>query len=297
MTLRSMTGFARQTGQWQECSWSWELKSVNAKGFDLRLRLPPGLDVVEAEARRMIGTVVGRGTVQAAIDLVRPQRVSDIRINEALLKSLADKLGAAAKLAGLQPPSLEMILAMRGVVETVEAGPDALETTEFTQAIILSLEEAIVALCVSREQEGALLEGILNDKIAAIGALAKAADSLPSRGAEAIRQRLHKQITDLFGAPGAEQFDAQRLHQEAMLIAIKSDIREELDRLQAHVAQTIELLQRGGAIGRRLDFMAQELSRETNTLCAKSNDVALTAIGIDLKTLVEQFREQVQNVE
>jgi uncharacterized protein (TIGR00255 family) len=297
MALRSMTGFARIQGQADGASWAWELKTVNAKGFDLRLRMPSGLDAVEAEARRMIGTVVGRGTVHASLDLVRPARIAEIRINDKLVETLAIRLNAAAKLAGLQPPSMDAILSVKGAVETVEQPDDPEATERLTQALLGSLEEAVAALLQARQQEGNALEVILSEKISGIATLAKQADALPSRGAEALRARLQKQIEDLLGASGSDGLDSQRLHQEAVLIAVKADIREELDRLKAHVAQVQDLLARGGAIGRRLDFMAQELSRETNTLCAKSNDVALTAIGLDLKTLVEQFREQVQNVE
>ncbi len=297
MTIRSMTGFARSQGQAAGAVWSWELKTVNAKGFDLRLRLPPGFDRVEAEARRMIGTVIGRGTVHVALDLARPDTVADIRINEPLLRALAEKLSLSARAAGLAQPSIDALLGVRGVVETVDPEESAEETAVLSQAMIASLEEAIIALCAMREKEGDALQGVLEERITSIGSLARQADQLPSRGPEAVRQRLYRQIEELVGAASAEQLDSQRLHQEAMLIAVKADIREELDRLTSHVQQAGDLIRRGGAVGRRLDFLAQELSRETNTLCAKSNDMALTAIGIDLKTLVEQLREQVQNVE
>ncbi len=292
-----MTGFARAQGQAESASWAWEMKSVNAKGFDLRLRLPTGLDVVEAEARRMIGTVIGRGTVHVSLDLTRGEAAANVRINEHLLETLAERLTKAAARAGLQPPSFDAILAIRGVVETVAANEDPDSAERLSLAVIATLEEAVLALCAARQQEGDALETILKDRIAAIGRLVEQADALPSRGAEAIRARLRRQLDDLLGAATAEQLDGARLYQEAVILAVKADIREELDRLKSHVAQVQELLERGGAIGRRLDFLAQELSRETNTLCAKSGDVALTAIGLDLKSLVEQFREQVQNVE
>ncbi|MCA3564900.1 MAG: YicC family protein [Methylocystis sp.] len=297
MSLRSMTGFARAQGQAEGASWAWEMKSVNAKGFDLRLRLPTGLDVVEAEARRMIGTVIGRGTVHVSLDLTRGEAAANVRINEHLLETLAERLTKAAARAGLQPPSFDAILAIRGVVETVAANEDPDSAERLSLAVIATLEEAVLALCAARQQEGDALETILKDRIAAIARLVEQADALPSRGAETIRARLRRQVDDLLGAATAEQLDGARLYQEAVMLAVKADIREELDRLKSHVAQVQDLLERGGAIGRRLDFLAQELSRETNTLCAKSGDVALTAIGLDLKSLVEQFREQVQNVE
>lgn len=296
MSLRSMTGFARVNAQAEGATWSWELKSVNAKGFDLRLRLPPGLDTTEVEARRMISTVIVRGTVQASLDLVRPDRPAAVRLNHAMIESLSRSLGAAAASAGLAPPSIDAILGIKGVVEIEEADADPDSATRLNEALLQSFEQAVLALCAARQEEGTAIEAILKDKLAAIGALTRTADTLPSRGPEAVKARLRRQIEDLFEA-SAEQLDQQRLHHEAMLLVVKADIREELDRLKAHVAQAEELLARGGTIGRRLDFLAQELSREVNTLCAKSNDVALTAIGLDLKTLVEQFREQVQNVE
>lgn len=292
-----MTGFARAQGQANGASWAWEMKSVNAKGFDLRLRLPPGLEAVDAEARRMIGTVIGRGTVHVSLDLTRAQAVAAVRINEQLVETLAQRLTAAAARVGLQPPSIDAILGIRGVVETSEADDDQEAAERLNQAVIATLEEGVLALCAARQQEGDALEAILKDRIDAMARLVEQADALPSRGPEAIRARLRRQIEEILGAAGAEQLDGARLFQEAVIIAVKADIREELDRLKSHVTQVQDLLERGGAIGRRLDFLAQELSRETNTLCAKSGDVALTAIGLDLKSLVEQFREQVQNVE
>ena len=296
MSLRSMTGFARVNARAEGASWSWELKTVNAKGYDLRLRLQSGLEAIDAEARRMIGTVIVRGTVHVTLDIVRPERPAAVKLNHAMIESLAKSLGTAAAAAGLAPPSIDAILGIRGVVEIAEAEPDPESAVRLSDGLLKSLEEAILALCASRQEEGDAIEAILKEKIEAIASLTQAADALPSRGPDAVKARLKRQIEDIFEA-SAEQLDPQRLHHEAMLMVVKADIREELDRLKAHAGQGQELLARGGTVGRRLDFLAQELSREVNTLCAKSNDVALTAIGLDLKTLVEQFREQVQNVE
>jgi uncharacterized protein (TIGR00255 family) len=295
MTLSSMTGFSRAAGQADGAAWAWEIKSVNAKGFDLRLRLPSGLDGVEAEARRMVGTVVVRGTIHASLDITRASKAAEIRVNEALAADLAHKLSAVAKSTGLHPPSFDAILAVRGVVEVIEQSDTEEQRRMLTDAVTRSLEDGIVGLVAARQAEGAALGTILTDKIAAIETLVQAADAHPARSAEHIAARIKRQIQDLL--TNSDGLDPQRLHQEAMLLAVKGDIREELDRLKAHVMQARQLLERGGAIGRRLDFLAQELSREANTLCAKSGDSGLTVIGLDLKTLVEQFREQVQNVE
>jgi uncharacterized protein (TIGR00255 family) len=294
-TLSSMTGFARVQGQSDHAHWSWEIKSVNAKGFDLRLRLPQGLDGVEAELRRMMGTVINRGTIHASLELTRLTPSPDIRINDALIEQLLSKLGDAAKKADIKPPSMDAILSIRGVVETVEQQENEAAQANLVSAILESSEETIVALIASRQAEGSVLHDILMQRIDAMEALVLQAEAHPSRQVEAIKARLASQVHELMEA--SDKLDVQRLHQEAVLLAVKGDIREELDRLKAHCTQVRDYLQRGGAIGRRLDFLAQELSREINTLCAKSNDIGLTKIGMDLKTYVEQLREQVQNVE
>lgn len=295
MTISSMTGFARSNGQTDTASWSWEFKSVNAKGFDLRLRIPSGLDGIESDLRRMIGAVIVRGTIHAALDLTRTIRTPEIRINADLVARLARELNKAASKAGLQPPSMDAVIAVKGVIEIADEQEDEASREALQTALIQSLEEAIVALFSARKAEGSALLMVLSSRIDDMQRLATAAEKLPSRQPDAVKARLKTQIDDLLDA--SSTFDAQRLHQEAVVLTIKADIREELDRLNAHIEQTRALLLRGGAVGRRLDFIAQELSRETNTICAKSNDIALTAIGMDLKTLVEQFREQVQNVE
>ncbi len=294
MTLSSMTGFARAAGHHDDAAWSWELRSVNAKGLDVRLRLPPRTEALEGEARRMLGAVIARGTIHATLDLSRRAAASAARINDALARDLLDRLGAIAKNAGAPPPTIGDILSVRGVVEVDDADDQYDEA--LIAAVTATFEDAIVALVSARRGEGDALKAVLEQKLDAMAARVAEADALPSRSAEAIRERIARQIGDIMDA-SAGAFDPQRLHQEAVLIAVKADVREELDRLTAHVQQGRDLLARGGAVGRRLDFLAQELSREVNTLCAKSNDVALTEIGLDLKGLVEQFREQVQNVE
>jgi uncharacterized protein (TIGR00255 family) len=294
MALSSMTGFARANGQTDGASWVWELRSVNAKGLDIRLKLPPRADAVEVEARRMLGAVVARGTVHVSLDLKLEAGMAEVRINVALAERLVAQLHEVAAKVGAPPPGLDAVLSMRGVVETADESEPLSEPVAL--AIQRSLEDAIVGLISARRGEGEALQGVLRARLSAMGEKVATADALPSRGAESVKARLKRQVDELMEA-ATGPFDPQRLHQEAVMLAVKADIREELDRLKAHVAQGLELVARGGAVGRRLDFLAQELSREVNTLCAKSNDVALTEIGLDLKGLVEQFREQVQNVE
>ena len=294
MALSSMTGFARGQGQSGPYAWSWELKSVNAKGLDVRLRLPVSWDGVEAPARAKASDVLNRGTVYATLSVERQGMPPTVRVNENVLEavlSVANKLAARIN-AG--PPTVEGLLSLKGVLEVSEQEENQQERSAAEAAIVAGFERALNDLAQSRRDEGKALGGVLNGRLEEIGALAKRADQAPGRKPEAIKARLAEQVAALMENG---RFDSDRLHQEAVLIASKADIREELDRLAAHVAQAKKLIADGGPIGRRLDFLSQELNRESNTLCAKANDVELTNIGLELKTVVEQFREQVQNLE
>ena len=295
MSLASMTGFARAQGASGPYAWAWELKSVNAKGLDLRLRLPPGWDAVEAPARTALSKALARGTVSATLTIDRANTTPAVRVNEEVLAALVDTAKKAASRFGVAPPSLDSLLGMKGVFEVTDAEENAGERQAAEQAIVQGFEEALKELAATRAREGDALKRILSDRISEIEKLSAAADTNPARKPEAIRAKLSEQVKALLAT--GEKFDADRLHQEAMLLAAKADIREELDRLTTHVAAVRKLLKDGGPIGRKLDFLAQELNRESNTLCAKANDVSLTATGLELKAAVDQFREQVQNLE
>jgi uncharacterized protein (TIGR00255 family) len=212
-----------------------------------------------------------------------------------LLEALAEALSPYDGRFGLRAPDVGALLSVRGVVEIIDSPDDAGDIAAAAQAVLGGLDRALAALQASRRAEGHALAATLADRVGSIERLARAADECPARKPEAIRQRLAEQVAALVDA--SRGLDPVRLHQEAVLLAAKGDIREEIDRLHAHVGAARELMSKGGAVGRRLDFLAQEFSREANTLCAKANDVSLTVIGLDLKTEVEQFREQVQNVE
>lgn len=295
MALSSMTGFARGQGQSGPYAWNWELKSVNAKGLDVRLRVPPGWDGVEASARAKASEALNRGTVYATLTVERQGLPATVRINENVLEAI---LGVANKLASrinANPPTVEGLLALKGVLEVSEQEESQQERSAAEAAIIAGFERALKDLGQSRRDEGKALGSVLDARLEEIGALAKRADQTPGRKADAVKARLAEQVAALMENGG--RFDPDRLHQEAILLASKADIREELDRLAAHVAQGKKLMAEGGPIGRRLDFLSQELNRESNTVCAKANDVELTNIGLELKTVVEQFREQVQNLE
>jgi uncharacterized protein (TIGR00255 family) len=294
MSLASMTGFARQAGQSGTWTWAWEVKTVNAKGFDLRLRLPPGFDALEPAIRADVPKRLARGTCFAALSAQRVGAESDIRINRPALDALVAALAEIPVNANLQPASLDGLLAVRGVVEVAEPTQDEGATQALHAELRKGLAATLDALITARQQEGAAIGDLLSERLDRMEDLQRRADAAPGRSAEAIGKRLADQVAALAGNPG---LDPERLHQEAVLLAVKGDIREELDRLATHIAACRELLAKGGAIGRRLDFLAQELSRESNTLSAKSPDAELTAIGLELKVEVEQFREQVQNLE
>jgi uncharacterized protein (TIGR00255 family) len=290
-----MTGFARAHGVYGIYSWTWELKSVNAKGLDLRLRLPPGWDAIEGPVRNAGAQVLARGTVYGTLSIERLGVAPVVRINEGVLAAvLASIKGLAGQLQAAEP-RLDGILSLKGVMEIAEQEEREEDRVPAEAAVIAGFARTAADLASMRRHEGEALLRVLSQRIGEIQALIARADSAPGRRPEAIKARLAEQIAMLLEA--SNRFDPDRLHQEAILIASKADIREELDRLVSHVAQVQKLLADGGAVGRRLDFLSQELNREANTLCSKSNDVELTNIGVELKTVVEQFREQVQNLE
>jgi uncharacterized protein (TIGR00255 family) len=295
MALSSMTGFARSHGVSGTYAWSWELKSVNAKGLELRLRLPPGFDAVEIPVRAHAARMLTRGNVFATLTVKRESVTPVARINEPVLNAVLAALRDLSGRVAADAPRLDGLLNIKGVIEVVDedVGDDAQQAAE--AAILTGFERAVVGLIEMRHHEGEALGRLLLSRVDEISELAARADKLPTRRPEAVRARLAEQVATLLES--SSRFDPDRLHQEAILIASKADVREELDRLDAHVSQARKLIADGGAIGRRLDFLAQEFQRETNTLCAKSNDIELTNIGLQLKSVVEQFREQVQNLE
>lgn len=291
--IRSMTGFAQAAGTVGPARWSWELKTVNAKGLDLRLRLPPGFDALEAPARRLIGAALTRGTCQATLALVR-DAPSAPRINTDLLAAMVRALAEVQLPPGVGPATLDGLLGVRGIVESGDGAPEPAEIAALQAACAGGLEKALEALVAMRAAEGAALRTILEERLATIARLTAQADAAPQRQPAAIAAKLAETIAAL---AQRHALDPDRLHQEALIMAAKADVREELDRLATHVAAARELLAVGGPIGRRLDFLAQELGREASTFCAKANDAALTAIGLELRVEIEQFREQVQNIE
>ena len=295
MALSSMTGFARSHGASGPYTFEWELKSVNAKGFDLRMRLPPGWDELEALAKKRAGELLSRGTVYANLTVKRTGAAQVIQINEDVLSSIVRVAGELAARIDAVAPSIDGLLGIKGVIEVVEPESSEDEDKAAKVAVAAALEQALNDLVQMRQREGATLGQILIQRMDEIEALAKKAEAAPGRKAEAVRARLAEQVAALLET--SDRFDADRLNQEALLIAAKADIREELDRIASHVSQAREMIGKGGPVGRRLDFLAQEFNREVNTCCSKSNDIELTNTGLEMKNVVEQFREQVQNLE
>lgn len=295
MALASMTGFARTQGSAGAWSWAWEIKSVNGKGLDVRLRLPTGWEGLEGGLKQIASRVLGRGNVNANLSMTRSDAAVSVRVNEDVLRAIALSVRKVAADLDAPPVRLEGLLNLKGVLEVAESEDSEDERRAAEQAVTEGFEAALGDLVAMRAQEGAALGLVLNERLDGIAALTAQAEANPTRRPEAIRAKLAEQIRVLMDT--GTNFDPDRLHQEALVLASKVDVREELDRLVAHVAAARAMLGEGGAVGRKLDFLAQEFNRETNTLCSKANDVSLTAIGLELKGLVEQFREQVQNIE
>ena len=291
-SIASMTGFARAAGTTGAVQWLWEIRTVNGRGLDIRVRVPNGFEAAGEAARAALSKALARGQCQLGLTLTRPENAARVRIDEALLADLAASVARVPRPAGIAPATLDGLLSVRGVVEVEAEGPADPEA--LNRDLAKGAEALVADLAAARRAEGASLREIVGGQLAEIARLTKSAEDCPARRPEAVKARLTASIAALTDGTG---LDPDRLHQEAVLLAAKADVREELDRLRAHVAAANELLAAGGAIGRRLDFLAQELGREANTLCAKANDIALSRIGLDLKAVVEQFREQVQNVE
>jgi len=296
MTLQSMTGFARHEGQIGRYRFAWELRSVNGKGLDVRLRLPPGLEDLETEVKALVATRLSRGNLQVALSLTSSENRMEAVVNRDALEAvlaLRDQLGPTV--VSSAPLSLDTLLSIRGLVDLREAEDDAELLSTRRKLLLDGLEAAVAALADMRAREGLALKTVLLGHVAEIERLALAIEADPSRSTEEIARRLSTQLATLLAS--APVLDKDRLYAEAALMATKADLREEIDRLKAHVAAARSLLGEGGPVGRKLDFLSQEFNRESNTICSKSNAAAVTAAGIELKVVIDQFREQVQNLE
>ncbi len=296
--LASMTGFARREGGDARVTWSWEIKSVNGRSLDVRCRVPSGHERLEAAARAALPKACARGNVSIALSVGRGDVAPGLRVNRDLLDqviALAGELETSLGSGRVAPPRLDGLLAIRGVLETANEDEPAEETAAREAAMQGDLEAALDDLVAARRGEGTHLKAAVEAHLTTVETLTAAAAACAATQPDALRERLKTQVEALLDSVPALSED--RLAQEAALLIARGDVREELDRLGAHVAAARALLAEGGTVGRRLDFLCQEFNREANTLCSKSSDVGLTRIGLDLKSAIEQLREQVQNIE
>jgi uncharacterized protein (TIGR00255 family) len=290
-----MTGFARAEGRDGTVDWIWEAKSVNGRGLDLRCRIATGLEALEPELRKAVTMRFKRGNITINLRLLRQTGTSQVRVNRELLDDLIALAGEYRSTEGIERPGLDGLLALRGVIEPVEKIEEDGDCAARDKAISVSMAELLDELSLARAAEGASLSEIVGTQLAAMESLRRRAGKSAALRPEAAKERLKAQVLALLeaGAPLAEE----RIAQELAILAVKTDIREELDRLGTHIAAAKALVSEGCVIGRKLDFLAQELNREANTLCAKSSDAQLSDIGLELKAVIDQFREQVQNIE
>ena len=294
--IRSMTGFAARRGAAEGYDWLWDIRSVNGKGLDLRLRVPDGVEGLEQGARARVSAGLGRGNVTLSLKLDRAAGDAATRVNPvalgAALMALA-QVRARAEAAGiaLADPTAADLLALKGVSELAAAGGDP---AALLAALLAGLDAALADLIAMRAAEGAAIAAVIAGQIDRIETLVTEA----TLAAEARRGESARVLSEnLARVMAAVQADPDRVAQELALMVVKADVTEELDRLTAHIAAARALLSEKGAVGRKFDFLMQEFMREANTLCSKSGNVALTRIGLDLKTVIDQMREQVQNVE
>lgn len=293
--VSSMTGFGAHEGRHQAVAWRWDVRSVNSKGLDVRLRLAPGYDALEARLREKIAGRLTRGSVSVSLNVSREDGGAELQVNEAALAKVIAIAERVRNSGDFAPVSVEGLLGLRGVLEVAETVEDEATTEARHLAMTQSFELALGQLVESRSAEGRRLAPVIEQHLASIARLVEAIAASPTRSSDAIRGRLKEQVSRLLD--GGAPLDEARLHQEAALLAVKADVEEELQRLRAHVSAARELMASGKPAGRRLDFLAQEFNREANTTCSKANDIDTTRAGLELKAVIEQMREQIQNLE
>jgi uncharacterized protein (TIGR00255 family) len=295
MTLKSMTGFGRADGSHGGVSWTWEVRTVNGRGLDVRLRLPPGSEALEPKVREMTAQVLTRGSVNVNLNVARSDGGTEIRLNERVLAQVLAAIEIVRAKSGAPPPTAEGLLSLRGVLEIVETRDSDAAVEARSVLMLASYAKALAGVDATRVEEGGRLAKTLLTQIADIERLTGAVTASPSRSADAIRKRLADNLARILEA--GSSLDPARLHQEAAILATKADVEEELERLRVHVASARDMLAGSEPAGRRLDFLTQEFNREANTLCSKANAPDVTQKGLELKAIIDQMREQVQNIE
>lgn len=295
MPLQSMTGFARREGTSGRYRWAWELRSVNGKGLDLRLRLPTGTEHLEADVRKLVAECFSRGNMQVNLTLNTSEAGVETVVNQGALAAVLALREQLRDVIDPAPLRLDTLLAIRGVVDFREPEEQEGERAARDGDLLAGLRLALADIAAMRETEGAALCRVLLDQIEKIALLTGQIEVDPSRSPQSIAARLAQQVALVLES--GLTIDQDRLYGEVALLAAKADIREEIDRLRTHVAAARDLLKKGGPVGRKLDFLSQEFNRESNTICSKSNAATVSAAGIELKVVIDQFREQVQNLE
>lgn len=295
MALKSMTGFARSDGHYGPVSWHWEMRTVNGRGLDIRLRLPQGYEELEFPVRDICKKRLGRGNCTATLNVTRETGVAAARLKEEVFKQIVEAAERAQKLSKMAPPTLDGLLAMRGVIEFAEEEEDETEVQARLDAILTDFGNVLDGIEAAREGEGAHLAKEIGALVSEVEELVASIEKSPARSPEAIAAKLQEQLARLLNE--APQLDEQRVYQEAVLLAAKADVEEEIARLKAHVSAARDLLKSQGPVGRKLEFLTQEFNREANTICSKSNDTAITQAGLALKAAIDRMREQVQNIE
>lgn len=295
MPVSSMTGFSRSQGSHGAWRWHWEVRSVNARGLDLRVRLPEGFESLEQPTRLLAGERFSRGGVTASLAVDSDAGRGAVRVNQEALDQILVALRQLEGSVRADPPRLDGILGLRGVIEVQQSEFSEAELAARDAAVLSSLTLALDGLVQARSEEGARLHGFLATQVAKLAELTAQATGIIATQPDQLQAKLKSALAML--EPGQAGITPERIAQEVALLLVRADIREEIDRLKAHLSQATDLLSSKGAQGRRLDFLSQELNREANTLCSKSSDIQLTRVGLEMKATIDQFREQVQNVE
>ena len=295
--IKSMTGFASAKGAQAPFSWGWELRSVNSKGLDLRLRVPDWISGLEAGLRGQLGKVVSRGSVTLSLRVSREDTAGVLQVNQPALDGVLSAMAeveaqAMERGVTLAPSKAADLLALRGVLES---GQDEDDTTALAKVLLAEFEGLVAEFLKMRADEGIALDTILRGQLSDIAKLTEDAATLAEARKDQMAETLKANLARVM--ENADGLDPQRVAQELAMIAVKADVTEEIDRLRAHVQAAHALLDEAGAVGRKLDFLMQEFNREANTLCSKAQSTDLTAVGLSLKAVIDQMREQVQNVE
>lgn len=295
MTLSSMTGFARTSGQWENYHWTWEIKSVNGRNLDVRCRVPQGYEAVDQKVRKALKANIARGTVNINLQISRDADSQAFKVNQDMLDVLVEIAIETSMRNHLPQPTLDSLMGIRDVIQYEEADEDDATVKARDAAMIASFEGAMAAFKAARDTEGAAMQEVLSGLLVEIEQLVGEANTLAQEIPGQIKKRYMEKVNALLD--DSTGIDPERIAQEVVLLATKADVREELDRLVAHIEAGKNFIKTEGQIGRKLDFLTQEFNREANTLCSKASDIRLTDIGLSLKTAIDQFREQVQNIE